>query len=46
MPEINTHFYREVLLSKEIKTTQQKGQTASSTNGVGKTGFQTQNIET
>lgn len=41
MPEINPHVYREVLLSKEIKTTQQKGQRVSSTNGVRKTGFQT-----
>lgn len=46
MPEINSHLYRKVLLSKGIKTTQQKGQTASLINGVGKTGFQTQKIET
>lgn len=46
MPEINPHVYREMLLSKEIKNTQQKGQRVSSTTGVGKTGFQTQNIET
>lgn len=48
MPETNPLFYTKVLLSNGIKTKHQKEQTTSSSsiNGVGKTGFQTQKIET
>lgn len=46
MPDINPHIYRQVLLSKGTKTTQQREPAASSRNAVGKTGFQTQKIET